>query len=1523
MATITQLGFNIHSDWDGSGVRAARTELDLLRQDMRQLSGAALNIDVVVDTERARAEMREFRESNDDLNVNVNLSTAQAHADLQRLKQTAGDIGIGFDINQASYEEAELRIDRLTRDRVVDIHFDINNASFAETEAAIAILTRRRSIEVDADRSLLDRLRDGFAGVGSAAAGAGDSADKMGRTMKLVIAGIVAAIAVVPGMVTAIGAALMTLPGIATIALGGYFLSSTKEVTEAFEELKSTIMEVGVEAAEPMKQPLIDAMREIGQWAKDNQELFRQMYEGAAKLIEPLTDSLTGFMDKMLPGVNAALQNSVPFFERFGAGFVQLGDHIGNMFQVMSTKAEEFGRTWEIIFGTLGSWMELFGVAATNMAENANNSMSESFSSFTGFLQGSMDGLTGFIEATGQAEGGLDFWRSLGDLLREVLPAVGQLYAAFSSALGPALKDLAKPLGDLIAQFAISLVPIMQVMAPILLDIVNGFAKFVDFLEPVMPVLGPVIAGIWLLNAAILANPIAALVVAIVGLTFYLIELESKTHFLKNTWDAVWGKIGEPLTNFWNSAKEIFQQMWEWLGPKFTEIWNTLKDAVSGAWDQIRPALIELRDSLQPIWDAAKPILAALGGAFYAAFTLIASVVVNTVIHVIKPIINGLVEFIRNVIQIVTGIIQFLTGIFETIKGVAEIFINFIKMVFFMLTGQSEKASAALKGVQNGFMDFFRGIGHALQGLLTIIDAIWDTIYNIFKTAIGTVIGVVRGWVQGIIDWFKHMWDVLVGHSIVPDMINAIVQWFVSLPGKILGMLADFVGKVINFFGEMKDKVWQYVQKLWDDILASLGRFTEWFRSAWNQIWDWVSQKASEIFNWVRDRWNDFVNANLEILNRFNQFVRDIWDKLWGWVKDRAQQLWDEIQQRWDNLCNNIRTLVEGLRDTVTRIWNDFWETVFRIAGDIWDRVLTKIEDLKNGVISTINFIKDEVKRIWDQVTGIFKEPVNGVVNIWNKVSGAFGLPDIPGLATGGPVIGPGTGTSDDIPVRLSNGEHVWTADEVNAAGGHGAIREMRQNVLSRNNYAEGGAVEWMVGQKNKVAPALTMTSGERYTDNGYHSKKQAADFSNAGAGGSPEMKSFANWIADTWGRQTLQLIHSPFNRNIANGGDVGDGNGYYSAGTMSEHRNHVHWAVPGPLNDDAMGSAIPGGPGSMSSGPTPEQIRQHREAVDGIRAIIDETNRTSASRMKAIEVAQQPGQAGWIEKALRNKWGIYAPAGDVHAAGTDKQGSGAISKLDAALASARSAIGGTIPEGERRAIIEKAMEVTNTPPPSTREAWLAGMNTLIERESGWNAGARNDWDSNAAAGNNSVGLAQVIPTTFEANKAPGYDNIYGAVDNVAASINYIKGRYGSIENVQQANANMPPKGYADGTNNARTGWNLVGENGPEMVKFRGGEQVKTFNEIIAALKNTNEYKQLETKVESALKELGEKVVTQLKTSNTDLRTALQQALAQAGMEITIPVTATGDVQQILAELQAQLLPKLEMMIRQGVGAGL
>lgn len=77
-------------------------------------------------------------------------------------------------------------------------------------------------------------------------------------------------------------------------------------------------------------------------------------------------------------------------------------------------------------------------------------------------------------------------------------------------------------------------------------------------------------------------------------------------------------------------------------------------------------------------------------------------------------------------------------------------------------------------------------------------------------------------------------------------------------------------------------------------------------------------------------------------------------------------------------------------------------------------------------------------------------------------------------FASGGPVFGPGTETSDSIHAMLSHNEHVFAAREVKAAGGHAGVYRIREQLLAGAktiHLATGGAADGSVGAV-QYAPA-------------------------------------------------------------------------------------------------------------------------------------------------------------------------------------------------------------------------------------------------------------------------------------------------------------------------------------------------------------------------------------------------------------------------------------------------------------------
>jgi hypothetical protein len=136
---------------------------------------------------------------------------------------------------------------------------------------------------------------------------------------------------------------------------------------------------------------------------------------------------------------------------------------------------------------------------------------------------------------------------------------------------------------------------------------------------------------------------------------------------------------------------------------------------------------------------------------------------------------------------------------------------------------------------------------------------------------------------------------------------------------------------------------------------------------------------------------------------------------------------------------------------------------------------------------------------------------VGAVFNVGSPVGsgaqqgGLVGVPPIPHKAVGGPITGPGTGTSDSVLIAASAGEHMWTAKEVAAAGGHAGVEALRKAVLT------GG------GGRANGGPIYPVDFSQSVQSGWATSLAKATTFSGGGAG-SPLIRQLGQNIANAMG---------------------------------------------------------------------------------------------------------------------------------------------------------------------------------------------------------------------------------------------------------------------------------------------------------------------------------------------------------------------------------------------------------------------
>ncbi|WP_420733178.1 phage tail tape measure protein [Brevibacterium luteolum] len=141
------------------------------------------------------------------------------------------------------------------------------------------------------------------------------------------------------------------------------------------------------------------------------------------------------------------------------------------------------------------------------------------------------------------------------------------------------------------------------------------------------------------------------------------------------------------------------------------------------------------------------------------------------------------------------------------------------------------------------------------------------------------------------------------------------------------------------------------------------------------------------------------------------------------------------------------------------------------------------------------------------------------------------------------------------------------------------------------------------------------------------------------------------------------------------------------------------------------------------------------------------------------------------------------------------------------------------------RDTVIKALQIAGLP---TSDDYVNAWLRQIKTESGGNPRAvqGNIGDVNNRSGDLAHGLVQVIGSTFRAFRDKSLPNDrFHPLANLVAGMNWARFK-ASRRGRSMLSFIGRGHGYAEGTDSALPGWKWVGEEGPELMRFKGGEQV-------------------------------------------------------------------------------------------------
>lgn len=833
------------------------------------------------------------------------------------------------------------------------------------------------------------------------------------------------------------------------------------------------------------------------------------------------------------------------------------------------------------------------------------------------------------------------------------------------------------------------------------------------------------------------AAPILAVVAAVTAVGVALWAFFTKT---------------EKGRELWGKLVDFMHQSWEKLTGFLTETWDALTgkikifvEAVQVAWQEITAAFHGEDFGMGQLseWFGEERAAAILDFAESCgdAFTRFKDAAATAVDWVREKWAN------------------FATGVGQVWDQVSPI----LAAVGGWIQSQLGPILSSLAGILGNVFNIVKnlavGFGSALFGALTVVwnvlKALWDLIapvlVPVFKTLAGIVGGVVVGAVMALVGVIRVAADVFEWITgVINTVVEKAIRPFLDWVGQMSQKLSE-VGSPAEAFGAIFQRLGDSFHSVCDAMGIDLGALRDFFIDVWDGIRTVVIDPFEAAWNLIKA----VFSGNSEAMER-------------AWLRLKMT-----LFQAWDTLKN-----------TVLKPFVDTFEWMRDKASQAIDRIGDAFHKLRDLAAKPIKFV---VETVWN----------NGLLKAWNGVAKLVGLDEIApvqlGFARGGVL--PGYTPGRDVHRFYSP-----TAGILDLSGGEAIMRPEVTQALGKNSIDALNAAA-MRGGKSAVAKMLgegaqfAFARGGVFLPNGDTERKEeqsariqaAVEFMQGEAGkpyqwggvGDPSWDCSGLWsgivnvLNGRDGRagrlfNTTSLMANPetwgFVKGLSGPVTVGVSSDHMAgtlAGTNAESRggDGVLWGgsawgsehsyFPNKYTlESILGEYLPGATGGSGFNLMAMVKGIWDRAINAIGAFPGADTLGMMGSLPAAAL-QTVAKAAW--DFVSKKAGTFSGA-----AGTSGS---AESWRDMAMAAMR-------------------RQGFNADDPAQVNAMIA----QIQSESGGNPGiAQQIVDVNGTGESAGVGLLQIIPGTFAANRDPALpDDRRDPWANMNAALRYYRSRYGT-----------------------------------------------------------------------------------------------------------------------------------------------
>ncbi|ASR85222.1 endolysin [Mycobacterium phage SirPhilip] len=427
------------------------------------------------------------------------------------------------------------------------------------------------------------------------------------------------------------------------------------------------------------------------------------------------------------------------FFQNF-LGESGVAGLTGGLVEFAATAADTFAGTGKGINDALlkaGEWLRGVGPAQMKLVFATITAQIKNIMAVLGPVINGIRQIGG-VTAPALAPG----FKAIGAAIEQAVPGLVQMAQILMPALSQVMERLAPVLPALVAAFTpwagtlatiappiASIVANLAPLAPLLLVTVGAFkaiAVAMALYNTVMLAItnaGRIATAVqWLWNAALTANPIGIVVVAVAALAAGLWAFFTKTETGRQLWDKIWTAIKTTASTAWEWIKQAFSTAWAAIGPVLQRIgevastvFGAIGDVISWLWHNVVVPAFDAISAVVSVWWAAAQVVFAAAGA---AIRVVGEVISWLWQNVATPAFNaigGAISAFWSTAQPIWDLFKVaIDAIGEKVGVFKDVLVTAFNKVRDVISGMWDKVGGIFDKVKNGLgavKDFFNSIG--------------------------------------------------------------------------------------------------------------------------------------------------------------------------------------------------------------------------------------------------------------------------------------------------------------------------------------------------------------------------------------------------------------------------------------------------------------------------------------------------------------------------------------------------------------------------------------------------------------------------------------------------------------------------------------------------------------------------------------------------------------------------------------------------------------------------------------------